>query len=362
MNNTDLTGNGEVTTPDGTRTVSGAFFQWKGNYARWLEVIGALRYDRYELNSATNHAEGSHLSPKATIGITPVNGFTFYGTFAEGYRAPAITETLVAGPHPPFAVGFPNLFTFVPNPNLRPEIGQTKELGINLKYDDIAFKGDKLRIKANVFRNDIEDYIELVNYGPPVTTCPPGAPVRLCNAGIIPLIVVNSFSFSQYQNIGNARIQGVEFEGTYDAGDWFVGLSGQHIRGRDVTNNLPLLTVQPDQIAATFGVRLIERKLTMSVRWQAVAAKTAAEIPDRNKDGLPDFAPVDAYNLVNLYIGYQPTPDILASFSIDNLLNKYYVQYMNAEGQSQPGQPPAIVFPSPGITFKGGLKIRFGVS
>ena len=44
------------------------------------------------------------------------------------------------------------------------------------------------------------------------------------------------------------------------------------------------------------------------------------------------------------------------------MLNKYYVQYMNAEGQSQPGQPPAIMFPSPGITFKGGLKIRFGVT
>ena len=362
VNNFDPTGNGEVTTPDGVRTVSGAFFQWKGNYARWLEVIGALRYDNYELKSATNQASGDHLSPKATVGITPVNGFQIYGTFAEGYRAPAVTETLIAGPHPPFAVGLPALFTFLPNPSLRPEIGQTKEIGVNLKYDDIAFKGDKLRIKANVFRNDIEDYIELVNFGPPVRACPPGAPVRLCNAGIIPLITINSFSLSQYQNIGQARLEGFEFEGTYDAGDWFVGLSGQHIRGRDTTNNLPLLTVQPDQIAATFGVRLIERKLTMSVRWQAVAAKTAGDIPDRNKDGLPDFAPVPAYDLVNLYIGYQPTPDILASFSIDNLLNKYYVQYMNAEGQSQPGQPPAIIFPSPGITFKGGLKIRFGVT
>ena len=40
---------------------------------------------------------------------------------------------------------------------------------------------------------------------------------------------------------------------------------------------------------------------------------------------------------MNLYIGYQPTPDVLASFGIDNLFNQYYVQYMNAEGQSAPG-------------------------
>ncbi len=244
VSNTDRTGNGEVTTPDGVRTVSGAFAQWKGQF-RWLEVIGALRYDNYELKSALNQASGDHLSPKATVGITPVNGFTVYGTFAEGYRAPAVTETLVLGPHPPFALGFPNLFTFVPNPSLRPEIGQTKEIGVNLKYDDIAFKGDKLRIKADVFRNDIEDYIELVNFGPPVTFCPaprPGCPP-------VPRIPINSFSLSQYQNIGKAQIEGVEFEGTYDAGDWFVGLSGQHIRGRDTTGNLPLLNIpaRPDR-------------------------------------------------------------------------------------------------------------------
>ena len=56
----------------------------------------------------------------------------------------------------------------------------------------------------------------------------------------------------------------------------------------------------------------------------------------------------------------RPPSDVLASFGIDNLFNQYCVQYMNAEGQSAPGQPPAIVFPSPGITFKDGLKIRFG--
>ena len=55
-------------------------------------------------------------------------------------------------------------------------------------------------------------------------------------------------------------------------------------------------------------------------------------------------------------------PDVLARFGIDNLLNRYYVQSMNAEVPPAAGQPPAVLFPSPGITFKGGLKIRFGVS
>ena len=130
VSNTDRTGNGEVTTPDGVRTVSGAFAQWKGQF-RWLEVIGALRYDNYELKSALNQASGDHLSPKATVGITPVNGFTVYGTFAEGYRAPAVTETLILGPHPPFALGLPQPVHLraepEPAPRDRPDQGNRRQ-------------------------------------------------------------------------------------------------------------------------------------------------------------------------------------------------------------------------------------------
>ena len=56
---------------------------------------------------------GTHLSPKLTIGITPIGGIEFYGTYAQGYRAPSVTETLIEGVHP-----FPS-FTFLPNPEPR---------------------------------------------------------------------------------------------------------------------------------------------------------------------------------------------------------------------------------------------------
>jgi hemoglobin/transferrin/lactoferrin receptor protein len=167
---------------------------------------------------------------------------------------------------------------------------------------------------------------------------------------------------AQYQNIGEGRFEGIEFEGNYDAGDWFVQLAGQHIRGRDLTAGIPLATIQPDKVATTLGVRLVERKLLLAVTWLAVDAKPASEIPDRNKDGLADFLPTSAYNVINLYLGYQPTPDVLASIGVDNVFNQFYVPYMSAEGQSLPGQPPPIFFPGPGVTFKGSLKIRFGTT
>ena len=51
----DSRGNSNITTPGGLRTVSGGFVQLKNNYSTWLEVVSAIRYDRYDLNSATTY-------------------------------------------------------------------------------------------------------------------------------------------------------------------------------------------------------------------------------------------------------------------------------------------------------------------
>jgi len=73
--------------------------QLKNNYSTWLEIVSAIRYDRYDLDSANVSAGGDRFSPKITVGVTPVAGFTPYVSYAEGYRAPSITETLIAGEH-----------------------------------------------------------------------------------------------------------------------------------------------------------------------------------------------------------------------------------------------------------------------
>ena len=109
MRTSDSRGNSNITTPSGLRTVSGGFAQLKQNYSTWFEVVSAIRYDRYDLHSPTvaTGGGGDRFSPKITIGVTPVAGFTPYVSYAEGYRAPSITETLIAGAHatgggPPF--------------------------------------------------------------------------------------------------------------------------------------------------------------------------------------------------------------------------------------------------------------------
>ena len=54
-------GNSNVTTPGGVRTVTGGFAQLKQNYSTWLEVIGAIRYDNYQLEQFATSPPGRTL-------------------------------------------------------------------------------------------------------------------------------------------------------------------------------------------------------------------------------------------------------------------------------------------------------------
>jgi hemoglobin/transferrin/lactoferrin receptor protein len=343
----DSRGNSNVTTPSGQRTVSGGFVQLKNNYSTWLEIVSAVRYDRYDLDSASVSTGGDRFSPKITVGVTPVAGFTPYVSYAEGYRAPSITETLIAGEHAtgggpplfPCPSGNVGLFCFLPNPALRPEVGKNNEAGLNLKYNDVVTSGDSFRGKLNVFRNDVEDYIDLVGSTP------------------IPAILIPApglFSqFFQYQNIAHARIEGVEAETLYDAGTWFVGVAGHVIRGKNTETNVGLATITPRKITTTGGVRLLDRRLTISAQWSSFGA---------NNDLPAGYLPSTSYELVNLYLTYQATKDITLTASIDNLLNQYYRPYAIPGSSTDGTTQNDVLFssPSPGTVYKAGLKIHFG--
>lgn len=333
----DPTGTGDLFTPDGQRTVGGGFTQLKSNFSSWLEVISALRYDTYKLNGGSAASSGDRLSPKVTVGITPVQWFTVYGTYAEGYRAPALTEVLVTGQHPNAGPG--SNFIFLPNGSLKAETGKNKEIGINIRQDNLWTAGDALRIKANIYRNDVDGFIEQTTINPGAIgangiACPGAAPFCL-----------------QYQNISNARLEGAEFEGSYDMGKYFFGIAASRTKGKNTATGAPLLKIAPQQMAVTIGGRFLDNKLTTSVKVLSVDAKPQSEIPA----GTTTPA-VSAYTIVNLYASYLVNEDVTAEFGIDNLFDKYYERYLDTTTSGS----SVLASPSPGLTAKFGLKVRFG--
>lgn len=316
--------NGDEFTPGGQRDVYGAFMQ---AHLKWsmFDVIAAARYDAYKLTSLNGAigSSGSRISPKITFGYTSINGVRFYASYAEGYRAPAITETLVSEQHPP-----PAAFTFIPNPTLRPEVGKTIEAGVNLKFNDLFRKDDKFRAKLSVFQNDVTDYIEGV-FSDPGAPC--GAPIPgACNDATF-----------KYNNITKALIRGVELEGSYDARRWFIKFSGSIIRGDNKTANAPLESIYPAKFVVDGGLRFLNEKLIVGGRVSFFAAQKR----------LPVTSQVLAsrqYTLVDLYASYEFMKDAKAFLRINNVGDVRYRQFrFNKNSQ--------------GLVLKMGLFTRFGI-
>jgi hemoglobin/transferrin/lactoferrin receptor protein len=295
-------------TPSGERLVSGAFIQDRVTFSEWLELIGALRYDSYRLTGDAIENKGSRLSPKITVGITPWQPVTFYASYAEGYRAPALTETLIDGFHPPpLSAG-----RFFPNPNLKPEIAHNIEGGVNLRFDNVIVEEDRLRMKLGIFHNRVDDYIEQVFTRFPI----PGG--------------------YQYRNIAEAVIDGFEAEGVYDAGSYFVGISGHILRGRNSRTNEDLVKVPPNRLVSTLGFRGYDGRLEIGTRVSLVGAKDNAE----------DFGFVgDPYAVVDLFANWKVNERMTAGLVIENLFDRQYTEYLNGN-------------PSPGFNAKASLSVK----
>ncbi|MBN9594251.1 MAG: TonB-dependent hemoglobin/transferrin/lactoferrin family receptor [Afipia sp.] len=350
----DSSGNSNATTPPGTRTVWGGFFQYKANYSSLLEVVSAVRYDNYELKSVAGGASGDRFSPKITVGLLPAAVMTPYVSYAEGYRAPSITETLVTGTHaaastfdaiflcagsPP---GVYSSFCFLPNTSLRPEVGKNKEIGLNIKKNDLFKTGDSFRGKFNVFRNDVDNYIDLVA----------SAPQPIDNIALIGFYPGGSNKFYQYQNIAAARIQGFEAETMYDAGLWFLGVSATIQEGKNVQTGIGLYSIAPQKFTTTAGVRLFDNQALFSVMWTSVKGNT--DIP-------ANYLPGTSYDLVNMYLTVKPTPNLTLVGSVENLLNQYYRPYAVPRGSANDTQNDVLwASVGAGITFKGAIKYHFG--
>ena len=329
----DSVGTTELFTPSGRRTVGGGFAQAQFDYDAWLQLTVGGRYDRFDLDSGANENEGDRFSPKIGVGVTPVQGLQIYGLYAEGLRAPALSEAIVSGFHPA-----PAAFEFLPNPDLSPEVGRTIEAGVNLSYDDLLMPGDAFRAKVSVYRNDVEDFINTVTTDRTDVLNPCVASVRGRCVARLP------FDAITYANIEEARLQGLEVEAAYDAGWGFVGLGGTLNEGENKDTGAPLNSVYPDRLTATAGLRALSDTLTYGARLHLVDSKDADEVSD------PALA-TSGYGLVDLFLAYEPTENLRYHAEVKNLFDKRYVEYSGG-GSSE-------AFPAPGFEAKVGMSIKF---
>ena len=323
-------------TPSGDRRLLGAFVQDEMRYGGWLRAIGALRYDSYEITGGPFRSSGDRISPRGTIGVSPFPWIEFFGTYAEGYRAPTLSETLISGTHP-----FP-AFPILPNTNLRPETAHNLEGGVNLKFDSVLRDGDAFRAKLVGFSNEVDNFISIGGVGPRYYVAVAASPAlnALCAGRLAPFgpcqIPVQA---QQYTNIARAELSGVELEGAYDWGDGFASLAYTHTDGINAATRATLVTVPPDRVAGTLGFRFLDRRLTLGTRAVYYDARTNtpanATIPNTK-----EFA------LVDVFASYEHNEWIRADLTLANIFDKRYIKYLDLDR-------------SPGFQARGSLTVKF---
>jgi hemoglobin/transferrin/lactoferrin receptor protein len=300
--------------PTAQQAVLGLFAQDEITFGAFTFTPG-VRLDRFEQESPNglNDRSVDRVSPRVSLGWQVLPWMQPYVSYAEGFRAPSLTELYVGGQHFPGNV-------FVPNPNLRPEVSRNKEAGINLRFADILLDGDRLRIRLSAFRNDIDDFIEQTVLARTTVT----------------------------RNIGQARITGVEAEAQYDAGTWWLGLGAAALKGDNLETNEPLASIPAHRVSVNAGYRFLDQGVTVGGRVTATA----------EQDRAPSTAGVaqqtSGYGLLDLFASWTPAaaPNLRVALAVDNVFDHAY-------RRSTWNSDPVPAFYETGRNIRGSLRIAF---
>jgi hemoglobin/transferrin/lactoferrin receptor protein len=310
--------------PDATADFAGVFTQAElklfspGGIPGELTFLPGVRFDRFsnEAVGEDGYADQA-ISPKFGVSYKPVPWLMLFGNYGEAFRAPSFNELYADGVH--FRIG-PAVNNFIANPDLLPQDGSTIEGGVGFEFKDVAAHGDKVTIKGSYWKSDVENFIDLN-----VNGVGAGGPGDI-GCFIPPFVGCTS----NFLNVANAELDGVEIQARYDIGRLYGIASFATIDGRDKDTGDYLGVLQPDKFYLDFGVKLPEY-------WSRVGTRlTFADEFTKVNGG---EAPRDSYRTVDIYAVIEPGDGPFKGFrldlGIDNITDEDYE--LIASGVSEEG-------------------------
>ncbi|MBI1285485.1 MAG: TonB-dependent receptor [Thiobacillus sp.] len=243
-----------------------------------------------------------------------------FGNIGTAFRAPSVTEITAvgAGVNPVFRL---------PNAGVKPEKAINYEAGVRILYPTWSFE-------AAGFVNELEDLINR------------DAPTAYQSAPAV-----------QIQNIGEARVWGVELQGQWAiTPDWLVRANATYTKGTDLTTNTPLYQIMPWN-----GV--------VGLRWQPQDRPWFIETTldwavDKDRINPALERPTAGYAVLNLYTSLDlqalspKIPKSTLRFNIENLLDARYRLPTTPENIAFPVSPSNALL-QPGRNFLLTLEFRY---
>ena len=270
-----------------------------------LLLSPSVRYDHYDTSSKTVKYKDKHLSPATKLTWKVTNWLDFSAKYNEAFRAPSMQERFVSGSH--FGANVANRYLvnkFVANPNLRPETAKNKEITANLHFDSLFKQGDKFKIEATYFRNDVKDFINLKIFN--------DANAKT-NGALLP-------TKSQYQNITNARLSGIELQAQYQTERLTLFTNYGSTKGRDKDSGEALSNIAASKIGVGADYALVKDKFTVGATITHYAAQH--RVPKDHAVTYP------SYILTDLRATYAPLKgewkNLRLDFALENLFDRKY--------------------------------------
>lgn len=278
-----------------------------------LLVSPSVRYDHYDTSSKTVKYKDNHLSPATKLTWKVTNWLDFSAKYNEAFRAPSMQERFVSGSHfGAVTQGLTQVNRFVANPNLRPETAKNKEITANLHFDSLFKQGDKFKIEATYFRNDVKDFINLKIFNDAKTNTNASANPNT-NGALLP-------KNSQYQNITNARLSGIELQAQYQTERLTLFTNYGSTKGRDKDSGEALSNIAASKIGVGADYALVKDKFTVGATVTHYAAQH--RVPKDHAVTYP------SYILTDLRATYAPLKgewkNLRLDFALENLFDRKY--------------------------------------
>ncbi|XNI45868.1 TonB-dependent hemoglobin/transferrin/lactoferrin family receptor [Haemophilus influenzae] len=278
-----------------------------------LLVSPSVRYDHYDTSSKTVKYKDNHLSPATKLTWIVTNWLDFTAKYNEAFRAPSMQERFVSGAHFGADIaGLKQVNRFVANPNLRPETAKNKEITANLHFDSLFKQGDKFKIEATYFRNDVKDFINLKIFNDANANKNKNANAN-ANGASLP-------TNSQYQNITNARLSGIELQAQYQTERLTLFTNYGSTKGRDKDSGEALSNIAASKIGVGADYALVKDKFTVGATITHYAAQH--RVPKDHAVTYP------SYILTDLRATYAPLKgewkNLRLDFALENLFDRKY--------------------------------------
>lgn len=299
-------------------TRAGLLLQDEIKVARKLIITPGLRLDWQEIKPDPNQAyldrlaslgryaqepPGSYdnlsIAPRLNLAWKPVDSMQVYGSWSRGVRNPSAEELSMIFDHPPSG-GNPAGALTVPNPSLTEEQSDAFEIGYKAE-------GKAGRFQTSVFYTRYRDFIE--------------------NGVFTGELDEDGREIVTTMNRGEAEIYGFELGGMHELGywnsrinGWQVGLSTGKTIGTNLTDDVPLNSIEPWKTAGFIGYEDPNGKF--GARFTGIYTAAVDRVDDTTNQGT--FFRPPAWFTLDLAAWWQPTEDISVHAGLNNIFDEKY--------------------------------------